>query len=111
MRVVNLRCLLFSIWFAPCAMCSADDWRAGTASVVITPRESMWMAGYASRTKPSEGTAQELHAKALAIEDANRTRIVFVTTDLIGIPRALRDGVQRDAATKYGLPAESLLLN
>lgn len=111
MRSIILSCFVVCTWLAPCRSCHADDWKAGTASVVITPRESMWMAGYASRTKPSEGTAQELFAKALAIEDANRTRIVFVTTDLIGIPRSLRDGVQREVAAKYGLPAESLLLN
>ena len=45
-----------------------DTWKAATDSVVITPDEPMWMAGYASRNKPSEGKVQDLFAKALAIE-------------------------------------------
>ncbi|GEM_PF-177905 len=87
------------------------EWKAGAASVVITPQESMWMAGYASRTKPSEGAAQDLFAKALAIEDAAGARLVIVTTDLIGIPRSLRDSVAREVQDKHGLPPQSLLLN
>ena len=44
----------------------AAGWRAGVATVDITPRQSLWMAGFAARTQPSQGTAQPLHAKALA---------------------------------------------
>ncbi len=70
-------------------------WKAGVATVNVTPRESMWMAGYAARTKPSEGVAQDLYAKALALEDAEQNRLVIVTMDLIGVPRPLRDAVER----------------
>jgi hypothetical protein len=44
------------------------DWKAGVARVDITPSESIWMAGYAARTKPSEGVLQRLYAKALALK-------------------------------------------
>ena len=63
------------------------SWQAGVATVVITPKESMWMAGYAARDKPSEGQVHDLYAKALAVEDVAGMRLVVVTTDLIGIPR------------------------
>ena len=46
----------------------ADQWRAGVASVAITPQELTWMAGYAARTKPAEGKGHDLYAKALALE-------------------------------------------
>jgi sugar lactone lactonase YvrE/predicted amidohydrolase len=88
-----------------------EEWKAGVASVRITPDESMWMAGYASRNKPSEGTARDLFAKALAIEDTAGTRLVIVTLDLIGVPRALRDTVAAQAETQYRLPPKSLLIN
>lgn len=88
-----------------------DSWKAGRAFVVITPTKSLWMAGYASRTKPSEGTAQELFAKALALEDADGHRLVIVTTDLIGITAALRESVEKEARERFQLPPESLLLN
>ena len=86
-------------------------WKAGAASVVITPAEPMWMAGYASRNKPSEGKFQDLFAKALALQDAAGTRLVIVTCDLIGIPRALRDAVEKDVREKHKLPPECLLMN
>ncbi len=89
----------------------APEWKAGVATVDITPEKSMWMAGYASRKKPSEGTAQNLFAKALAIEDAKGTRAVIVTLDLISVPRFLRDAVEVAVREKYKLAPESLLIN
>lgn len=86
-------------------------WKAGVASVKITPEGPVWMAGYAARKKPSEGVAADLFAKALAIEDARGTRLVIVTMDLIGVPRPLRDWLEQQVKDKYGLPQESLLMN
>jgi hypothetical protein len=86
-------------------------WKAGTARIVITPEEHLWMAGFAARTKPAEGKAQDLFAKALALEDASGARLVIVTTDLISIPRPLRTFVEQQATEKFQLPRASLLLN
>ncbi|MFO0878365.1 MAG: neutral/alkaline non-lysosomal ceramidase N-terminal domain-containing protein [Gemmataceae bacterium] len=86
-------------------------WKAGVATVDITPRQPMWMAGYAARTKPAEGMAQNLFAKALALEDADGTRLVIVTLDLISVPRFLRDHLEAAVHKKYHLPPAALLLN
>lgn len=90
---------------------SAAGWRAGAASVVITPGQSMWLAGYAARDRPSEGTVQDLFVKALALEDGAGERLLIITCDLIGIPRELRDSVAADAASRHGIPPQALLLN
>lgn len=90
---------------------STPAWKAGAASVVITPETEMWMAGYASRTKPAEGKETDLHGKALAIEDAAGTRLVMVTLDLIGIPRTLRKNLEARCKEAYKLPPDGLLLN
>ena len=45
-----------------------ESWRAGVASLDITPQRSLWMAGFALRKQPSQGTALPLHAKALALQ-------------------------------------------
>lgn len=87
------------------------DWKAGVATTVITPDGPVWMAGYASRTKPAEGKAQDLFAKALAFEDAAGTRFVIVTLDLVGIPRAMREAVAKEVEAKHKLPGSSLLMN
>ena len=79
--------------------------------MVITPEQSMWMAGYGARDRPSEGKVHDLFAKALALEDAKGTRLVIVTTDLVGIPRPLRDAVEKAVGEKYLLPPASLLMN
>lgn len=89
----------------------APEWKAGAASVQITPKESMWMAGYAARNKPSEGVAADLYAKALALEDREGRRLVIVTLDLIGVPRGLRDWMEKEVHERHKLPRESLLMN
>ena len=62
-------------------------WKVGVASSIITPKEAMWMAGYASREHPSEGKLHELKAKALAFEDVHGNQAVFVSADIQeGIP-------------------------
>ncbi|MSU48001.1 MAG: hypothetical protein EXS37_02755 [Opitutus sp.] len=90
---------------------AAITWKAGAASIDITPEGPVWMAGYGARKKPSEGVAQKLNAKALALEDAAGNRLVAVTLDLIGVPRAIREGVERQVRERHGLRPESLLLN
>src|SRR5262245_55110165 len=90
---------------------TAPSWKAGSAAIDITPDGPVWMAGYGSRNKPSEGVAQRLYAKALAIDDNTNGRTVIVTMDLIGVPREVRDGVERRLHKQYGLSPESILLN
>lgn len=86
-------------------------WRAGVATVQLTPPTNIWMAGYAARNKPADGKETELYGKALALADGKGTRFVMVTLDLIGVPRALRKNLERRCAEAHQLPPEGLLLN
>ncbi len=86
-------------------------WQAAVAKSVITPKESIWMAGYAGRKGPSESVLQDIHAKALALEDAEGGRMVFITLDLIGIPKIMRVNIESAALKTNGLRPEQLLLN
>ena len=95
----------------PCVGAGQTQWKAGVASVVITPEKPMWMAGYAARKGPSEGKIHDLWAKALALEDAQGSRFVLVTVDLIGIPRPTRDWMEKQVKARYNLPPAALLLN
>lgn len=61
------------------------EWKAAAAKAVITPKEPMYLAGFANREVPAEGTAMELFAKSLAIEDKQGTRFVMVTLDLVEV--------------------------
>ena len=109
--VAGLTCLRAVEGSHTTANLNQEKWKAGVASTVITPERSMWMAGYAARTKPSEGKVHDLSAKALALEDSQGTRFVIVTVDLIGIPRPLRDWMEKQVNQRYQLPPEFLLLN
>ena len=68
------------------------------------------MAGYAGRKEPAEGTEQELLAKALALEDRDGQRVVFLTMDLIGVIEQLRtavaERVQQDVSIAAARPAD-----
>lgn len=85
-------------------------WKAG-ASAKITPDRRLYMAGYAGRKEPAEGTEQDLFAKAITIEDADGNRVVWVTLDLIGVLEELRAGVAAEVEAKYQLPSRALLMN
>jgi hypothetical protein len=79
--------------------------------VKITPEKPMWMAGYASRSAPSDGVLQDLYAKALALEDAQGNRLVILTMDLIGIPADLRKAIEDGAMQKHKIPADFIVMN
>ncbi len=86
-------------------------WKAGTARTNITPDQPMWMGGYASRDRPSEGVLQDLWIKALVLEDSEGQTGVMVSMDLINIPKEISDHIKNRVAQKYGLGKEQILLN
>lgn len=89
----------------------APAWKAASASIVITPERPLKMSGYAGRKEPAEGTEQDLFAKALAIEDSEGNRVLFLTMDLIGVIEELRTDVEKAVGEKFKLPPESLVMN
>ena len=63
------------------------------------------------RKGPAEKVLQDIHAKALAIEDADGNRMVFVTLDLIGVPKEMRVDLENYAQENHGLKPAQLLIN
>lgn len=111
----------FSIFFIVLFSCSHDagddaapgepGWKAGVARMVITPEQSMWMAGYAARDHQSEGKLHDLWAKALALEDADGNRAVLISTDLLGFPQALSNQIRDRLEREYGLGRARIILH
>jgi len=89
---------------------SLMSFKAGTASIVITPSESMWMAGFAARRVASSGVELDLYAKALAIEDESGHRQIIITSDLIAISKEIADYVCSRSQEKFGLKREQILI-
>lgn len=86
-------------------------WRAGVAIVNITPKEPIWLAGYAFRDRPSEGALQDIYAKALALQDARGNISILVTSDLVGISRSMAEAISRRAEKRFNIPRDRLILN
>jgi neutral ceramidase len=106
---VWLLAVLLLVLVAPVAA-RAAEWKAGVARVKITPRQPMWMSGYASRDRPAEGTLIDLWAKALALDDGEGHRAVLVTMDLCGIDRELSRRVCGAIESKHHLGRASIAL-
>jgi hypothetical protein len=89
---------------------SVRRWKAGAASVEITPAPGIWMAGYAARTCPAEAVALPLHAKALALEDEDGRRCVLVAVDLLGVTAEMTTRLAEAVRRNHHLPREALLV-
>jgi hypothetical protein len=89
----------------------ASEWRAGVAAVKITPEVAVPMAGYGSRTRPSEGVVSDLYAKVLALTDASGQRAVWITTDLIGLRGEVAEQICLQIGERTGLHRSQILIN
>ncbi len=90
---------------------AGSGFRAGVARVTVTPREPIFMKGYGSRTKPSEGVRQDLFVKALALQDETGATSVLVTSDLHSYTRRMSDTIADAVQKRHGVPRERLVLN
>ncbi len=86
-------------------------WKAGVAKVDITPTEPIWMAGYSSRVKPSEGIRKNLYVVALALEDETGAKSVLVTFDLVKIGRDWGKAITDRSQQEFGVTRDHIVLN
>lgn len=88
----------------------ADLWQVGTGKVIITPTKPMWMAVYASRSRPAEGKVTELWSKALVLDDGKGNRGVVISLDLVGIDRELAGKVCARLKQKFGIERRQIVI-
>jgi len=96
---------------ASCGSLLAADFQVGVARTKITPPVPFYLAGYGARTNPTTVVRSDLWAKALALQDKKGGRVVFVTTDLIGLPREVSDAVAERVQKSRALQRSQLLMN
>jgi hypothetical protein len=104
------RILFLAFLFAECAGLFAEI-RVGVARKVITPETPIWLSGYASRKAPSTEILQDIWAKAIVIEENQKSRIIIVTTDVIGLSHEVSEDVAKRVIEKYGIDRSQLLLS
>ncbi|NND34719.1 MAG: hypothetical protein HKN76_19185, partial [Saprospiraceae bacterium] len=90
---------------------SGAHWLGGVAKSEITPKDTMWMAGYASRTGPATAVLHSLWVKALALQDTAGKRAVLVTMDLVGIPKDLSNQIKDRLHLLLNLDRSQIILN
>lgn len=109
--MIRFICCFAVLLLSSPALWAQSTWKAGAASVVITPTKLQWMAGYGSRTAPAEGTQADLYAKALALEDAAGRRGLILTLDLVGIDGDLAGRIASELEKQYGLTRDMVAIN
>ncbi len=85
--------------------------KVGIASKVITPQLPFWLTGYGSRSKPSTEVLHDVWAKALVFEEKKGSRVVIVTTDLLGLSHEVSVAVADRIYKKHGIKRSQLLLS
>ncbi|MDO8545261.1 MAG: neutral/alkaline non-lysosomal ceramidase N-terminal domain-containing protein [Opitutaceae bacterium] len=107
---------LFAAWIVAAAVAlppsfsaAETEWKAGLASVKITPEMPVMMSGYANRIRPFERVEQHIYAKAIVLEDRNGHRAVIVTSDLIGMPSWFAEPLAEQIGAKTGLKREQIM--
>lgn len=76
--------------------------KIGIANVDITPKEPVWLTGYGSRDRKSEGVYQSLTAGAISIASAEDD-VLILTADLIGYDLAYAASAKLRIAAATGL--------
>ncbi len=82
---------------------------AGAAEVVITPPVGTFLDGYGARTTGSIGVHDDLHARAIVIDDGTMQAAV-VGCDLIGVDRRLVAMARERASAATGIPAANMMI-
>ena len=112
LQTASMLCLV-GLWSAvsPAPASEPATVLVGVAKVDITPEYPVRLSGYGSRRTESEGVAQRLWAKALAIGDQQPSGpAVLITVENCGVPGSLADEVCRRLQDQ-GLRREQLVVS
>jgi putative membrane-bound dehydrogenase-like protein len=99
-------CWLLFATIASAAEPGTTSYRVGVAKIDITPAYPIRLSGFGSRRTESEGVAQRIWAKALAID--NGQPALLITVDNVGVPAALVTELRQRLHKKAGLDPERL---
>jgi hypothetical protein len=68
------------------------------------------MAGYAARRGVAQTVHDDLHARALVVDDGT-TVVALISVDVLGIHRELADGVREEISRLTGIPAAHIVIS
>ncbi len=85
--------------------------KAGWAQIEITPPLGLPMGGRGPRFTPGAVVLDPLMAQALALQDGNGSRTLWLSLDLIGLGSGLAESLLYDLAAMTGVPYEAIVVN
>lgn len=106
-RLLAAVCLLAVAWLPTVR---AEDFRAGTALVDVTPEKLPVLVNGGMLTKSADAVKTRVHARAIAVANGD-ARVVMVVVDSCMMPRPLLDEAKRVASERTGIPTSHLLMS
>lgn len=89
------------------------DWSAGFATDTITPDpdDAHRLIGFGAREGTMDGVDEDLHVKALALEDETGRRTVLLTYELLFVLPAQRELVAEHCAERWDVERDAVVIN
>lgn len=84
--------------------------KVGFGETNITPPVGMAMAGYA-RPNPSDGVHDDLHARAIVIEDGAGSTVALITLAIVNINRDYFDQIRDGINKATGIPVQNIVIS
>ena len=100
---------LYTLAASLIGVCAAS-FEVGISQVDITPDEPIFLSGYAARTNVSEGIAQPIFTKAIAIRQSAGEPALMLTVDNCGLSKAIRDQVVTRIRAKHPLAPKQIVI-
>lgn len=99
--------LLTCFSFIACVQGAA--FMAGTSRIDITPESPVHLGGYAARTAPFKGVAQQIFVKGLALKDETGSVTLILAADTIGTPAWFNNELAARIGKELAIPRERFL--
>ncbi len=96
---------------ANAAIAQSDLWQVGIAKKDISPKEKIWLAGYAAREAPMQDILHPIWAKALVVKGAAGKIGILISTDLLGFPKTISDTIRSRITRKWNIDVSQVILN
>lgn len=88
---------------------SQSELLAGVASEIITPELGCQLAGFDARKGVAESVHDDLHTRALVLDDG-QTTAALISVEILGLDRSLADRVRADIQHRTGIPATNVVI-
>lgn len=85
------------------------SFRAGAAEVIITPPIGTLLDGYGGRAGGAVGVHDDLHARAVVLDDGQR-KAAIVSCDLIGVDRRLVAAIRERGSQATGIAHDHIMI-